>query len=154
MIKQKDYILKSEDYSVNNIWKGYFPQITISGQASYQSDVTSIPISLPGMKIDPLTKDQYKAIADISQTIWDGGIISSQAAVQKASSEVDDQKIEMELLKVKDRINQIYFGILLLDDQLIQTELTKKDLNANLDKLNASLLNGTVTKPNYDVMKA
>lgn len=154
LIKQKEYISKSKDYNVNNVWKGYLPQITISGQATYQSDVTSIPISLPGLKVDPLTKDQYKAIADISQTIWDGGLISSQAGIQKVNAELDNQKLEVELLKVKDRINQIYFGILLLDDQLTQTELTKKDLNASLDKLNAALLNGAATKPNVDVMKA
>ncbi|KAF0143098.1 MAG: hypothetical protein FD122_56 [Stygiobacter sp.] len=44
-------------------------QITISGQRTYQSDVTSLPIAQPGMKIESLTQDQYKAIADISQVI-------------------------------------------------------------------------------------
>jgi outer membrane protein TolC len=154
LIKQKEYIAKSKDYNVSNVWKGYLPQITISGQATYQSDVTSIPISIPGMKIDPLTQDQYKAVADISQMIYDGGVMSIQSDIQKASADADDQKIEVELLKVKDRINQIYFGILLFDEQLIQTELLKKDLSAGIDKLSAALKNGTATKPNVDVLKA
>ena len=154
LIKQKEYIAKSKEYSVSNVWKGYFPQITISGRASYQSDVTSLPISLPGMKIDPLSLDQYKAVADVSQTIWDGGIMSAQAGIQSSSADVDDQKIEIEMLKVKDRINQLYFGILLLDEQLVQTELVKKDLTASFDKLNAAFENGTATKPNVDILKA
>ena len=154
LIKQKEYIAKSKEYSVANVWKGYFPQITISGQASYQSDVTSLPIAIPGIKIDPLTKDQYKAVADVSQTIWDGGIMSAQSGIQRSNAEVDDEKIEIEMLKVKDRINQLYFGILLLDEQLIQTELVKKDLTASFDKLNAAFENGTATKPNVDILKA
>jgi len=154
LIKQKEYIAKSKDYSVSNIWRGYLPQITISGQATYQSDVTSLPISLPGIKIESLTKDQYKAIADVTQVVYDGGIMSSQSGIQKASAEMDDQKVEVELLKVKDRINQLYFGIILFDEQLVQTSLLKKDLQASLDKLNAALTNGTATKPNVDVLRA
>lgn len=154
LIKQKDYINKTKDYSVSNVWTGYLPQITVSGQATYQSNVTSLPIFVPGMTIETLTQDQYKAIADVSQVVYDGGIMSANADIQRASAEVDDQKVEIEMLKVKDRINQIYFGILLLDEQLVQIELIKKDLNASHDKLNAAFANGTATKPNVDVLKA
>jgi len=154
LILQKDYIAKSKDYNVSNVWNGYFPQITISGQATYQSDVTSLPIILPGMTIDKLTKDQYKVVADVTQTIYDGGIMSSQSGLQKSLAEADDQKLEIELLKVKERVNQIYFGILLLDEQILQLEFVKNDLNASLSKLNAALENGTATKSNVDVLKA
>lgn len=154
LIKQKDYITKTRDYSISNIWKGFLPQITFSGQATYQSDVTSLPISIPGMTIETITQDQYKIVADVSQVVYDGGVMSVNADIQRSSAEVDNQKVEIELLKVKDRINQIYFGILLLDEQLIQTELIKKDLNASHDKLNAAFANGTATKPNVDILKA
>lgn len=154
LIKQKDYITKTRDYSVSNVWKGYLPQITISGQVTYQSDVTSLPISIPGMTIETLTQDQYKAIADVSQVVYDGGIMSANADIRRSSAEVDDHKVEIELLKVKDRISQIYFGILLLDEQLVQTKLIQMDLNASLDKLNAAFANGTATKPNVDILKA
>ena len=154
LIKQKEYIDKSKDYSVSNVWKGYFPQITISGQATYQTDVTALQISLPGVKIESLTKDQYKAAADVSQVIYDGGVMSAHSDIQKFNAEVDDQKVEIELLKVKDRINQIYFGILLLNEQLIQTDLIKSDLTSSLDKMNAAFANGMATKPNVEILKA
>lgn len=154
LIKQKQYVEMSRQYNVSNIWKGYLPQITLNSQATYQSDVTSIPFSLPGMKIEPLSKDQYKTVADVSQVIYDGGIMSSQASIQKAGAEVDDYKIEIEFIKVKERINQIYFGILLFDQQLLQTDLIKKDLHASLDKMTAALANGTVSGSNVDVLKA
>lgn len=154
LIKQKDYIIKSNEYSISNIWKGYFPQVTLSGQVTYQSEVTSIPILIPGIKIEPLSKDQYKAIAEVNQTIYDGGIMAARADIQKASAAVENEKVETELMKLKERVNQIYFGILLLDKQLVQTEIVEKDIIGGLEKLSAALTNGTATHSSVDVLKA
>jgi len=154
LLKQKDYIEKTKEYNVSNVWNGYFPQITINGQATYQSDVTQVPLPLPGLVIQRLSKDQYKIVADVSQTIYDGGIMSSQAGIQKSASEIDYQKIEIELLNLKDRVNQIYLGILLIEAQLNQIELVKNDLNESISKLDAAYLNGTATKSDVDVLKA
>jgi outer membrane protein TolC len=154
LIKQKDYIEKTKDYSVSNVWNGYFPQITINGQATYQSDVTEVPAILPGIIIQRLSLDQYKFVADVTQTIYDGGIMSSQAGILESANEIDNQKIEIELLKVKERVNQIYLGVLLLGAQLTQLELVKDDLNASISKLDAAYLNGTATKSDVDVLRA
>lgn len=154
LIKQKEYIELSKEFSVSNIWKGYLPQINISAQATYQSDVTSLPISFPGIKIESLTKDQYKTVVDLTQVIYDGGIMSSQAGMQKSIAESENQKLEIELLKIKERVTQIYFGILLLESQLAQLNLVKQDLSASLSKLSAALENGTATKTNVDILKA
>jgi outer membrane protein TolC len=154
LILQKEYIVKSKEFNVSNVWNGYFPQITINAQATYQSDVTSLPITIPGMSIDKLTKDQYKVVADVTQTIYDGGIMSSQSGLQSSLADIDDQKLEVELIKVKERVNQIYFGILLLDAQLTQINFVKKDLNASSAKLIAALENGTAMKSDVDIIKA
>jgi outer membrane protein TolC len=154
LIKQKDYIAKTKDYSVSNIWNGYFPQITLLAQATYQSDVTEVPMPLPGVVIERLSKDQYKVAVDVTQTIYDGGVISSQAGLQESISEIDDQKIEIELLKIKERVNQIYLGILLIEAQLNQIDLVINDLNASISKLDAAYANGTATKSDVDVLRA
>ncbi len=154
LIKQKDYINRTKDYSVSNVWNGYFPQITLLGQATYQSDVTEVPMPLPGIVIERLTKDQYKVAVDVTQTIYDGGIMSSQAGIQESINEIDDQKIEIELLKVKERVNQIYLGVLLIEAQLNQIDLVIEDLNASISKLEAAYANGTATKPDVDVLRA
>lgn len=154
LIKQKEYIELSREFNISNVWKGYLPQINFTAQATYQSDVTSLPISFPGVKIESLTKDQYRAVADITQVIYDGGIMSSQAGIQKSIAEADNQKLEIELLKIKERVTQIYFGILLLESQLAQLDLVKQDLSASLSKLSAALENGTATKTNVDILRA
>ncbi len=154
LIKQKDYIEKSKEYSVSNVWNGYFPQITILGQTTYQSDVTEVPAPLPGIVVQRLPLDQYQFVADVTQTIYDGGIMSSQARIEESVTEIDNQQIEIELLRVKERVNQIYLSVLLLNAQLTQLEYVKDDLNASISKLDAAYLNGTATKSDVDVLRA
>jgi outer membrane protein TolC len=154
LIRQKKYIEKSKDYSVSNVWHGYFPQITILGEATYQSDVTQVPEPLPGIVIERLPLDQYEFVADVTQTIYDGGIMSSRAGIEESVSEIDNQQIEIELLKVKERVNQIYLSVLLLNAQLTQLEYVKDDLNASISKLDAAYLYGTATKSDVDILRA
>ncbi len=113
-----------------------------------------MPISFPGINIETLSKEQYKTVAEISQVIFDGGAMSSQVRIQKASSEAEQNKIETDLLKLKERVAQIYFGILLLNEQLIQTNLIKEDIHSSLKKLEAALEYGTTFKSNVDLLKA
>lgn len=154
LIKKQELIKKSEQYTIENALKGWLPQINIVGQATYQNEVTELPIKLPNISFDPLSKDQYKAYADISQTIYDGGNIKNQKIIAKAQSEIQSQQIEVELDKLKERINQIYFGILLTDKQLSQLQLTKSDINEGIKKAEAQLKNGVIFRSNLDVLKA
>jgi outer membrane protein TolC len=73
LLKQRDLITKSKEYTVQNASKGYLPQLSINGSATYQSEVTAIPISIPGMNVPTLSKDQYKLYAEVNQTAYDGG---------------------------------------------------------------------------------
>lgn len=152
LVKQMALIEKTKEYSIENANKGYLPQLNINGQGTYQSDVTSI--SIPGVTTISLSKDQYRLYGEISQTVTDGGIIKQQKELVKASAETEQQKIEVELYKLKDRINQLFFGILLIDAQIEQTELLKKDIQAGIDKTNAAIANGTALKSNADNLKA
>jgi len=154
LTKQRELILKSKDYTVQNASKGYLPQISINGQATYQSDVTEIPIKLPGVTVPSLSKDQYKIYGEINQPLYDGGMIKQQKKVQEANAVVEEQKLEAELYKLKDRVNQLFFGILLLDEQLKLTELVRKDLQNGIKKTGAAIANGTAFKMNADVLKA
>lgn len=154
LIKRHDLIAKAKDYNLQNAAKGWLPQIQIIGQATYQSDVIQFPIQLPNMTIDPLSKDQYKAYADVQQTIYDGGMIANQKKMTTINSEIELQKTEVETDQLKMRINQIYFGILQTNEQLQQTELTKSDLSSGLKKAEAQLENGVIFRSNVDVFKA
>src|SRR5438045_2555020 len=75
LIKQKELIDQSKEYSIANVHSGYLHQFSLDAQDTYQYDVTLVPIDLPGLSIKPLSKDQYKIYGEVSQTILDGGTI-------------------------------------------------------------------------------
>jgi outer membrane protein TolC len=152
LTKQRDLITKTADYTIENIEKGYWPQININAQASYQSDVTQLPIAMPGVK--PLSKDQYKAYADINQLIYDGGVINQQKELQKANAAIEQTKLESSLYQLKERINQLYFGALLIDEQIRQNNLLLSDIELGLKKVEALIANGTALKSSGDVLSA
>ena len=154
LVKQQELIQKSKEYSIENISKGYLPQFVVNGQATYQSDVTEIPIQLPNTTIPSLSKDQYKIYAEVNQTVFDGGIKKLQKQSVEAGAAVDQQKLEVELYKLKERINQLFFGILLANEQLAQTNILKKDIQLGISKINAAIANGTALKSSADALQA
>jgi len=153
-IRQKGLIKQTADLTIQNLNKGYLPQIALNGQATYQSEVTQVNIPIPGITVNPLSKDQYKATADVNQVLFDGGIISNQKQVQKLNAAVEDEKIEVELYKLRDRINQLYLGILLLDEQIKQVELVKSDIKTGIKKTEAQVNNGVSFKSNLNSLEA
>jgi len=154
VIKQRDLVRQTENLTVENLRKGYLPQATVSGQATYQSDVTGIDISLPGFKIQPPSKDQYRALADVNQVLYDGGLIHQQERTARLNADVEEQKVEVELYKLKDRINQIYLGVLFTDAQITQANILAQDVQIGIKQVDAQVKNGTALKSNLNVLKA
>ncbi|MBK7562323.1 MAG: TolC family protein [Chitinophagaceae bacterium] len=154
LIKQSDLIKQSKDITVDNLDKGFLPQFSLSGQATYQSAVSGVEIPIPGISIATVNKDQYKFLADINQLIYDGGVIKDQKRVQELNAETEQQKLEVELYKLKERINQLFLGVLFLDEQRKQVDLIRTDLNAGLKKVEAQVNNGVAFKSNLNVLKA
>lgn len=154
VIKQKDLIKRTSAISIENLQKAFLPLVSLSGQATYQSDVTEVPIKVPGFNIESPSKDQYKVVADINQLIYDGGAIKEQKALQELNASVEDQKVEVELYKLKERINQLYLGILYLDEQLKQVDLVKADIQTGIKRVGAQVQNGVAFKSNLNMLKA
>jgi len=153
-VKQKDLVKQTAAISVENLQKGFLPQFSFSGQATYQSDVTKVPVSLPGLSIESPSKDQYKLVADVSQLIYDGGMTKEQKALQQLNATVEDQKVEVELYKLRERINQLYLSILYLDEQLKQVDLVKDDIQTGIKRVEAQVQNGVAFKSNLNMLKA
>ena len=154
LIKQKDLIKQTKDITIENLNKGFLPQLSVSGQATYQSEVTTVKIPVPGVTIDPLSKDQYKIVADINQMIYDGGMLKQQRSIQQLNADVEEQKIEVELYKLEERISQIYLSVLYIDEQLKQTQLIRDDLATGMKKIEAQVTNGVAFKSNLNLLKA
>lgn len=157
LIKKHDLISKSSRYSLENASTFYLPQLIVNGQATYQSQTISfsdaLP-SIPGVHFPVIDKDQYKIQAELNQAIYDGGATKHQKALIRANEQIQQQSLEVNLYTLKDRVTQIYFSILLFDEQLQQNEIRKSDLQGALDKAGAAYKNGTGFRSNMDELKA
>lgn len=158
LIEQYDLIEKTVEYNLSNANKGYLPQVMFSAKASYQSDVVRLPIDLSqlgiqGVSIPTVNKDQYGATLDISQTIWDGGTIKSQKESIRTASEVDKANVDVSIYAVNERINQLYFGILLTDAQIRQNRLLQDELERQYSQVRSYMENGIANQTDLDAIK-
>ena len=152
LVRQYGLIEKAREYNLENAGKGYLPQFTLSGKATYQSDVTKLPVDIPGIDMKSMPKDQYQVMLEVSQNIWDGGDIRSKKQLTRATSEIDRGKQEVDMYALNDRVNQLYFGILLLDEQLRQNQLLQEDLGRTHQQVSNYMANGIANQSDLDAV--
>ncbi len=153
-IKKNPLLKETEELNIKNINTSFLPNISINGQATYQSDVTQVNVPVPGFKIDPLSKDQYRVTADINQLIYDGGISKEQTNLQHLNTNVEEAKVNVELYQVKNRVTQLYLLILYNDELFRQTDLLIKDIEIGINKVTPQVQNGVTLKSNLYVLEA
>ena len=160
LIKQYGLIAKTTQLTVKNIQKGWLPQVTASAQATYQSAVTAWPESMQsmyqqmGLNMKGLSKDQYKIGIDLQQTIYDGGAISSQRNLAQQEGKVQEAQTETNLYQVRRRVNEMYFSLLLLNEQIQLNEDVKTLLLSSEKKLSAMVKGGTAATSDLDNVRA
>jgi outer membrane protein TolC len=152
-VKQFGLIEKTNEYNIANANKGYLPQLSLNARLTYQSEVTNLPITIPGVTIPKLSQDQFQVVLEANQTIWDGGIIRAQKKGIQASTQTEKQKLAIDLYALKERVNQVYFGILLINEQLGQNGILQKDLQTNYDKVASYMQNGVANQSDIDAIK-
>lgn len=153
MLKQYGLIEQAQVYNLANAARGYWPQVSISGKATYQSDVTKIPIEVPGMVVPTQSKDQYQANVEVNQSIWDGGVVRSQKKAASAQASVEKQQLEVDLYTLRERVNELFFGALLLDAQLKQNALYQQELQRNYDQVKSFIENGVAGPADLDAVR-
>jgi outer membrane protein TolC len=151
LVRQFDLIERTKDFTVENATKSYFPQLSFSGKASYQSDVTKMPFSIPGVEFG-LDKDQYQLVLELNQTIWDGGAVRNRKEEARAKSEVQKGQLEVNLYALDDRVNQLFFGMLLIDAQLAQNALLQAQLARNHGQVSACMQQGVANQADLDAV--
>ncbi|HLI93492.1 MAG TPA: TolC family protein, partial [Puia sp.] len=153
---RRQLLAKARDFSVSNAAKGWYPQLSISGQATLQSDVTNFPVKLPvpGFSFPAYSKDQYRVYAEADQALYDGGVIRDQRLGALVSEQIDQKGLEVDLYALRDRIDQLYFGILLLQQQVRQNALLQADILNGIEKTQALIDNGTAMRSALDELNA
>ena len=160
LIRQYDLIAKTTDLTVKNIQKAWLPQIGTYAQATYQSDVASWPDGMKqtfgqmGVNMRGLANDQYKVGIDLQQTIYDGGAISSQSKVAREQGKVEQAQTAVQLYKVRKRVNEMFFALLMLDEQIKINDDVQSLLLSNEQKLASMVKGGTASVSDLENVKA
>nr|WP_315408509.1 TolC family protein [uncultured Prevotella sp.] len=160
LIKQYGLIAKTTQLTVKNIQKAWLPQLTASAQATYQSAVTDWPERMQtlyqqmGLNMKGLSKDQYKIGVDLQQTIYDGGSISNQRDIAQQEGKVQEAQTEVNLYQVRQRVNEMYFSLLLLNEQIQLNEDVRTLLLSSENKLSAMVKGGTAATSDLDNVRA
>ncbi len=159
-IRQYDLISQTEQYNLSNAVRAWIPQVALSAQVTYQSATPAYPdafnaiLQANGMKMDGVRKDQYKIAVDVSQNIWDGGLSKANRLMAEAEAEEQRRCVDVSVYALQSRIDNIYFGILLLDERVAQTEMLISVLESNLSRMRAYCENGVARQVDADVVEA
>ena len=160
IIRQYDLIARTTELTVRNIQKAWFPQISVTAQGSYQNKVTAWPENLQGLfaqmglQLQGLSRDQYKVGIDVRQTLFDGGAIGSRREIAQGEGAVQAAQTEVDLYKIGQRVHEMYFALLLLDEQLRLNADINALLRSNEAQLAAMLKSGTASAGDFENVKA
>lgn len=159
-IRQYDLISQTEQYNISNAARAWVPQVVLSGQATYQSATPTYPeafnaiLGANGIKMDGIRRDQYKIMIDVSQNIWDGGLSKANMAIAEAEAAEQRSRVDVSLYDLQSRVDNLYFGILLLDERIAQTEGLITVLESNLKQMQSCYENGVARQADVDAVEA
>ncbi|MDR3297600.1 MAG: TolC family protein [Prevotellaceae bacterium] len=162
LIRQLGLVERTRDYNLANASRAWLPQLQLSAKATYQSDVTQIPLDFSQLSavlggnvptIPELARDQYNISLELSQTLWDGGSIRARRASIGAQSEASLRELEANLYAVGERVNQLFFGALLLDEMLTQNTLYADQLQLSYARVEACVSNGIAMPADLDAVR-
>jgi len=152
--KAIEYYQSNSELRNKNLGINFLPKLTLNGQASYQSDVTELEVSNPFFSAPKMSKDMYKLSLDVRQLIYDGGLTSTQEEVELKQLDIDRQKIFVELYTLKQKVNDIYFSILLLKEKYKINEVYKKDIENKMLEIESKIKNGAIPPGNIYPLQA
>ena len=159
-IRQYDLISQTEQYNLSNASRAWIPQVALSAQATYQSATPTYPeafnaiLQANGVETAGIRKDQYKVVLDVSQNIWDGGQTKATKAIAEAEAKEQRSRVDVSLYDLQSRVDNLYFGILLLDERKAQTEALIAVLESNLARLQTYYKNGVAMQADVDAVEA
>ena len=152
--KQAGLLQQKNTYEIDALKKGKLPKIDLNAQATYQSEVTELPIKIPNVVVTPLNKDQYRASLDVNQLIYNGGVIDANTKLKEAQTKTQQKQVEVSLYQLKTRINQYYFSILLLQEKEALLISKQEQLNSRIKEVQSGVKYGAILPASEKVLEA
>lgn len=154
LAKQNELLQEKSNLDIDALNKGKLPKIDLNAQATYQSEVTQLPISLPNVTVTPPNKDQYKATLDFNQLLYNGSLINATTKIKEAQTKIQQQQLEVSLYQLKTKINQLYFSILLLQERNSLLIAKDEQLDSKIKEVKVGVKFGAILPSSEKVLQA
>lgn len=154
LAKQNELLQQKSNLDTEVLNKAKLPKIDLNAQATYQSDVTALPISLPNVTVTPPNKDQYRATLDFNQLLYNGGLIDASAKIKEVQTKTQQQQVEVSLYQLKTRINQLYFSTLLLQERANLLLSKDEQLDSKIKEVKVGVKYGAILPASEKVLEA
>lgn len=150
-IRQYQLIEQTHDFTLENASKGWLPQVSASAGAYAFTDPIKSNEQIARMGID-FKNYMANTSVTIRQNLYDGGEIAAQKEVTSAQSEVQKHQLHVSMYGINERVQQIYFSILLLDEQIVLNELHQKDLSTSEKNIRSLIKGGIANQSDLDAI--
>ncbi len=151
-IKQYGMIERSRDYSIANAAKSWLPQVSLSAGGYGFTDIIDSDSKATMMGLD---MDNFVASASVvvKQNIYDGGKTSLNRRMAKAEADIEAHQLDVTMYDINSRVEQIYFSLLLIDEQLKQNSMLQSDLDVSLNTIESMMQGGIANQSDKDVLR-
>ena len=150
-IRQYRMIEQSRDFTLDNVAKGWLPQVSISAGAYGFTDILKSDQRMEQMGMD-MNNFMANASVMIKQSLYDGGQIAARKKVVWAESQVQKQQLDVSMYAINEQVDQLFFSILLLDEQLEQNALLQKDLATSEQTIRSMMTGGIANETDLDAI--
>ncbi len=154
LAKQNNLLSQKKNLELQTLSKDYLPKIDLNAQATYQSDVTQVPVKIPNSTIEPLNKDQYRATLDVNQVIYNGGLYEVNTKIKETENKLEQQQVTVNLYQLKNRINQLYFSIFLLQERAEILLAKREQLKSKITEVKTGVKFGALLPASEKVLEA
>lgn len=152
LAQQGNLLQEKNTLETEALQKGKLPKIDLNAQATYQSEVTQIPVAMPN--VTPLNKDQYRATLDANQLLYNGGLIDANAKIKEAQTKTQQQQVAVNLYQLKTKINQLYFTALLLQEQKAILVNKQEELLSKIKEVKTGVQFGAILPASEKILEA
>lgn len=152
--RQTNLLQQKQTYEIDVLNKGKLPKIDLNAQATYQSEVTQLPIQIPNITVNPLNKDQYRATLDVNQLIYNGGMINAYTKLKEAQTLTQKQQVEVSLYQLKIKINQLFFSVLVLQERESILISKQEQLFSKIKEVKSGVKFGAILPASEKILEA
>ncbi len=152
-IKQYGLVAATKDYDMSNAGKGWLPKVSLQAGAYGFTDIVNAESAVGKMGMTGMENYVVGGSVTVQQTVYDGGRTAASRQTIAAKSAVEATQTDVLLYNIKVRTEEVFFGLLLIDEQLKQNDLLQNDLQVSIKTVEGMMRGGIANQTDLDALQ-